>query len=351
MNTMRAARFDPATRRLTVQDVPTPSPAPGQALVKVAACGICHSDLSLLNGVFRTELPRITPGHEGAGTVVRLGGPTPGWEVGDRVVLHAGRACGTCAACISGAALDDCERIEIMAFDFDGAWAEYVLVPVASMVRVPDTIPLERAAVLADAVSTPYAAVVDTAAVRPAETVGVWGLGGIGTHAVQTARMVGAAPVIALDPLPEARQRALELGADHAVDPTAVDALDQIARLTGGRGLDVAIDAVGRGVSITQAGRALGHRGRLVMVGMSQDRIELGPITPFARGKRTAIGHLGYRKEHIEQLVDLVSLGRMDISRSVSAQLPLENITEGVRRLEQHEGNPIRIVIRPDSTA
>ncbi|MCW7941428.1 zinc-binding dehydrogenase, partial [Streptomyces hygroscopicus] len=259
MNTMRAARFDPATRRLTVQDVPTPSPAPGQALVKVAACGICHSDLSLLNGIFRTELPTITPGHEAAGTVARLGGPTPGWEVGDRVVLHAGRACRTCAACVSGAALDDCERIEIMAFDFDGAWAEYVLVPV----------------------STPYAAVVDTAAVRPAETVGVWGLGGIGTHAVQTARMAGAAPVIALDPLPAARQRALELGADHAVDPTADDALDQIARLTGGRGLDVAIDAVGRGISVTQAGRALGHRGRLVMVGMSQDRIELGPITPF----------------------------------------------------------------------
>ncbi|MFF3453930.1 zinc-binding dehydrogenase [Streptomyces sp. NPDC002730] len=347
MSTMRAARFDPATGELTVQDVPVPRPAPGQALVKVAACGICHSDLSLLNGVFRTALPAITPGHEAAGVIAELGGPTPGWQQGDRVVLHAGRACGACPACVSGVAPDDCERLQIMAFDFDGAWAEYVLVPVASMVRVPESIPLEQAAVLADAVSTPYAAVVSTAAVRPAETVGVWGLGGIGTHAVQAARLAGAAPLIALDPLPAARRRALELGADHAVDPTADDALQQIAELTGGRGLDVAIDAVGRGVTIAQANAALGHRGRLVMVGMSQDPVALGPQTPFTRGRHTVIGHLGYRKEHIEQLVGLVSTGRLDISRSISAQLPLEDIAEGVRRLEQHEDNPIRIVIRP----
>ncbi|MEV0373786.1 alcohol dehydrogenase catalytic domain-containing protein [Streptomyces sp. NPDC050636] len=172
MRTMRAARFTSATGKLTLQDVPVPRPRPGQALVKVAACGICHSDLSLIGGVFTTTLPAITPGHEAAGVIEELGAPTAGWQRGDRVVLHAGRACGDCPACISGAAADDCERIEIMAFDFDGAWAEYVLVPVTSLVRVPDGIPLEQAAVLADAVSTPYAAVVDTAAVRPAESVG-----------------------------------------------------------------------------------------------------------------------------------------------------------------------------------
>ncbi|MFH8571895.1 zinc-binding dehydrogenase [Streptomyces sp. NPDC017993] len=347
MTTMRAARFTPATGKLTVEDVPLPAPRPGEALVKVAACGICHSDLSLLGGVFTTSLTAITPGHEAAGVIDRLGAPTAGWQPGDRVVLHAGRACGSCPACIAGAAADDCERIEIMAFDFDGAWAEYVVVPVTSLVRVPDDIPLEQAAVLADAVSTPYAAVVDTAAVRPAESVGVWGLGGIGIHAVQSARLAGAAPLIALDPLPAARQRALERGADHAVDPTAEDALDQVAALTGGRGLDVAIDAVGRGRTYAQANRALGYRGRLVMIGMSMDRFDLGPQTPFVRDRHTVTGHLGYRKAHIEQLVRLVATGRLDISGSVSAQLPLEDIAEGVRRLETHEGNPLRIIIRP----
>ncbi|MGP9022403.1 zinc-binding dehydrogenase [Streptomyces sp. BR1] len=347
MRTMRAARFHPGSGKLAVEEVPVPRPGPGEALVKVAACGICHSDLGLLNGVFRTELPVITPGHEASGTIDELGAPTPGWERGDRVVLHAGRACGSCTTCVSGAAPDDCERVQIMAFDYDGAWAEYVVVPVAALVRVPESIPLEQAAVLADAVSTPYAAVVDTASVRPAESVGVWGLGGIGTHALQAARLAGAAPVIGLDPLPAARERALELGADHAVDPTAEDALDRIAALTGGRGLRVAIDAVGRASTIAQANRALGHRGRLVLVGMSMDTVELGPLAAFTRDRHAVTGHLGYRKEHIQQLVDLVAAGRLDISRSVSAQLPLTEIAEGVRRLEEKDGNPIRIVIRP----
>ncbi|MFI1172006.1 zinc-binding dehydrogenase [Streptomyces melanogenes] len=347
MRTMRAARFHPASGKLGVEEVPVPRPGPGEALVKVAACGICHSDLSLLNGVFHTDLPSITPGHEAAGTIDELGSPVPGWQRGDRVVVHAGRACGACPACVSGSAIDDCERVQIMAFDYDGAWAEYVLVPVGALVRVPDSIPLERAAILADAVSTPYAAVIDTAAVRPAESVGVWGLGGIGTHALQAARLAGAAPVIGLDPLPAARERALELGADHTLDPTAEDVLDRIAELTGGRGLKVAIDAVGRAGTIAQANRALGHRGRLVLVGMSMDRVELGPLAAFTRDRHSVTGHLGYRKEHIEQLVDLVAAGRLDISRSISAELPLSEIAEGVRRLEHKEGNPIRIVIRP----
>ncbi|PKV83993.1 zinc-binding dehydrogenase [Streptomyces sp. TLI_146] len=347
MRTMRAARFHPASGKLGVEEVPVPRPGPGEALVKVAACGICHSDLSLLNGVFHTDLPSITPGHEAAGTIDELGSPVPGWQRGDRVVVHAGRACGACPACVSGAAIDDCERVQIMAFDYDGAWAEYVLVPVGALVRVPGSIPLERAAILADAVSTPYAAVVDTAAVRPAESVGVWGLGGIGTHALQAARLAGAAPVIGLDPLPAARERALELGADHTLDPTAEDVLDRIAELTGGRGLKVAIDAVGHADTIAQANRALGHRGRLVLVGMSMDRVELGPLAAFTRDRHSVTGHLGYRKEHIEQLVDLVAAGRLDLSRSISAELPLAETAEGVRRLEHKEGNPIRIVIRP----
>ncbi|MFD9564324.1 zinc-binding dehydrogenase [Streptomyces sp. NPDC059994] len=244
-------------------------------------------------------------------------------------------------------AMDDCERVQIMAFDHDGAWAEYVRVPVAALVRVPGSIPLERAAILTDAVSTPYAAVIDTAAARPAESVGVWGLGGIGTYALQVARPAGAAPAIGLDPLPAARERALELGADHTVDPTAEDALDRIVELTGGRGLKVAIDAAGRAGTIAQANRALGHQGRLVLVGMSMDRVELAPLAALTRDRHSATGHLGCRKEHIEQLVDPVATGRLDISRSISAELPLSEVAEGVRPLEHEEGNPIRIVIRP----
>ncbi|GAA0388992.1 zinc-binding dehydrogenase [Streptomyces luteireticuli] len=347
MTTMRAARFDTATGELSVQDVPVPRPAPGEALVKVAACGICHSDLSLLHGAAPSRLSVITPGHEASGTIAELGSPAPGWSEGDRVVVAAGRACGQCGACVSGAAWDDCRDLRVMAFDYDGAWAEYVVVPVAALTRVPEGIPMEQAAVVADAVSTPYAAAVETARLRPASAVGIWGLGGVGAHLVQIVRLLGAAPVIALDPLPEARRRALDLGADHALDPMAEDVPRRIRELTGGNGLDTAFDVVARRTTMRQARLSLAHRGHLVLVGVTTDTVDLGPEADYTIGRHTVSGHLGYRKRHLEELVRLIAHGRLDLSRSVSAVLPLEEIAEGVRRLESKEGNPIRVVIRP----
>ncbi|MEK8169237.1 zinc-binding dehydrogenase [Streptomyces sp. M19] len=233
-----------------------------------------------------------------------------------------------------------------MAFDYDGAWAQYVAVPAAALVRVPESIPLEQAAVLADAVSTPYGAVVATGNVRPAEAVGIWGLGGLGTHAVQIARLCGASPIIALDPLPGARERALKLGADAALDPAdegpaAYQGADR------GRGLRAAFDCVGKAASFRQAEAALGHRGRLVLVGLSPDSLDFGSELAFTVKRHSVIGHLGYRKEHMEELVELVARGRLDISGSVSEILPLEEIQEGVRKLHEYEGNPIRIIVRP----
>ncbi|MGW7001262.1 zinc-binding dehydrogenase [Streptomyces sp. NPDC054933] len=347
MATMRAARFDTTTRELTVRDVAIPRPGPGEALVKVAACGICHSDLSMMHGAIPVALPEITPGHEASGEIAELGSAAEGWRVGDRVLLAAFRACGTCSACIGVGALDDCLEPQVMAFAYDGAWAEYVVVPIAALTRVPDGIPMEQAAILADAVSTPYAAVVETGAVRPAESVGIWGLGGVGTHLVQIARLAGAAPIIALDPLASARERALRLGADHALDPTAEGTVEEIRRLTGGRGLDAAFDVVARSSTMAQADAALAHRGRLVLVGVTPDPVDLGPVGAFVTNRHTVSGHLGYRKRHLEELVTLVAHGRLDVSGSVSAVLPLEQIAEGVGRLERHEGNPVRIVVKP----
>jgi D-arabinose 1-dehydrogenase-like Zn-dependent alcohol dehydrogenase len=232
-----------------------------------------------------------------------------------------------------------------MAFQYDGAWADYVVVPTEALVHLPDELPLERCAVIADAVATPYAALVSTAALRPAESVAIWGLGGLGTHAVQIARLCGAAPIIALDPRPAARERALRLGADHAVDPMAQDAHAQVRRLSGG-GVDVALDGVGRSVTTRQANRCLAAGGRIVLMGMSAEHIDAGIEAGFAVTRHRMFGHLGYRKEHLEQLVRLVASGRLDLGESVSAQIPLSDISEGVRML-QSGAAPVRIVVRP----
>lgn len=344
MSTMRAARFDGTT--LEVQDVPVPVPGPSEVLVKVEACGICLSDVHLLDGTLPLMLPAVTPGHEAAGTIVEVGAQVPVWKAGDRVVMAGGRTCGTCRWCVRGR-FEECEAFEIMGFAFDGAWAQYVVVPYPGLSSVPDGVPIEQAAVLADAVSTPYAALTDRAALKPGEAVGLWGIGGLGVHAVQVARMVGAAPVIAFDPLPSARERALRLGADVALDPLDGDVVERVRELTGGRMLDVAVDLVGSNQVLAQAASCLGRFGRCVMVGLSLDPIELGPGLFFGVQSQSLLGHLGYRKRHLDELVDLVRLGRLDVSGSVSALMPLEEVGAGVEQLRSKQGDPVRLVVQP----
>jgi D-arabinose 1-dehydrogenase-like Zn-dependent alcohol dehydrogenase len=346
MATMRAERFYADTKTVVLEDVPIPEPGDGEVLVKVAFCGICHSDLSLINGTFPARLPVVTQGHEASGTIAKLGPGVTGWSEGDRVVVAAGRPCGKCANCRRGD-LANCMRIQLMAFAYDGAWAEYTVAQASGLTRVPDNVPLEQAAILADAVSTPFGAVVHTGKVTVGESVGVWGVGGVGTHIVQLARLVGAVPVIAVDINPAVRDRALELGADYAFDSRDPDFADKLAEATGGRGLDVAFDAVGLKVTFEQALNSLTVGGRLVGVGMSAEEPALGPTSMFNLVQRQVLGHLGYHNTDIETLAQLVSRGRLDLSRSISQIIPLEDIVDGIRILEHAEGNPIRVLVQP----
>ncbi len=344
--TMRAERFYADTKTVVVEDVPVPEPGPGEVLVKVAFCGICHSDLSLINGTFPAQRPVIIQGHEASGTIAKLGPDVTGWAEGDRVVVAAGRPCGDCPNCRRGE-MSNCLQMKIMAFAYDGAWAEYTVALAAGLTRVPDNVPLEQAAILADAVSTPYGAVVRTGKVGIGESVGVWGVGGVGTHIVQLARLVGAAPIIAVDINEAVRERALELGADVAFDSRDPDLKDRIGDLTRGRNLDVAFDAVGKKVTFEQALDCLTVGGRLVSVGMSAECPTVGPTSMFGLTKKQVLGHLGYQNADIETLARLVSLGRLDLSRSISRVIPLEDIRDGIEMLERAEGNPIRILVQP----
>ncbi|SBS75449.1 Alcohol dehydrogenase zinc-binding domain protein [uncultured Mycobacterium sp.] len=346
MAMMRAERFYADTKTVALEDVPIPEPGDGEVLVKVAFCGICHSDLSLINGTFPAQRPVVTQGHEASGTIAKLGPGVTGWSEGDRVVVAAGRPCGTCANCRRGD-LANCMRIQLMAFAYDGAWAEYTVAQASGLTRVPDNVPLEQAAILADAVSTPFGAVVHTGKVAVGESVGVWGVGGVGTHIVQLARLVGAVPVIAVDINPAVRDRALELGADYAFDSRDPDFADKLAEATGGRNLDVAFDAVGLKVTFEQALNSLTIGGRLVGVGMSAETPTVGPTSMFNLVQRQVLGHLGYHNTDIETLAQLVSRGRLDLSRSISQIIPLEDIADGIRILEQAEGNPIRVLVQP----
>jgi D-arabinose 1-dehydrogenase-like Zn-dependent alcohol dehydrogenase len=343
---MRAERSYADSKTIAVEDVPVPEPGPGEVLVKVAFCGICHSDLSLINGTFPAQRPVVTQGHEASGTIAKLGPGVTGWAEGDRVIVAAGRPCTECPNCRRGD-IASCLRIQLMAFAYDGAWAEYTVAQAVGLTRVPDNVPLEQAAILADAVSTPFGAVVRTGKVGIGESVGVWGAGGVGTHIVQLARLVGAVPVIAVDIKSEVLDRALELGADHAFDARDDGLRDKIAGLTGGRMLDVAFDAVGLKATFEQALDCVTVGGRLVSVGMSAEAPTVGPTSMFGLTQKHVLGHLGYQNVDIETLATLVSSGRLDISRSISEIVSLEDIAEGIEKLERQQGNPIRILVKP----
>lgn len=350
MRTMRAQRLDTATLQFAIEDVPIPTPGPGEVLIKVAFCGICHSDLSLLNGTFDAAAmgapASITQGHEASGYIAEVGPGVQGWSEGDRVVPAAGRPCGTCASCRRGD-FPHCLNIRLMAFAYDGAWAEYTVAQAAGLTRIPDNVPMEQAAILADAVSTPFGAVVHTGQVRVGESVGVWGAGGVGTHVVQLARLVGANPVIVMDVNDAVLVRSLELGADHAFRSDDPELAAKIAEVTGGRMLDVTFDAVGLKVTFEQALAMTARGGRLVGVGMSDQEPTVGNTTAFNLTEKQVRGHLGYENADIEVLAGLVATGRLDLSRSVSEIVALEDVAEGIRKLDEHDGDPIRILVQP----
>ncbi|MCI6574035.1 MAG: zinc-binding dehydrogenase [Actinomycetaceae bacterium] len=346
VETMRAERFYAKDHSIHVEDVPIPHPKAGEVLIKIAYCGICHSDLSLINGTFPASLDVVTQGHEAAGTIVEVGSGVTGWKVGDRVIPSAGQPCGKCRKCRLGD-YANCLDLQIMAFQYDGAWAEYHVTKAIGLIRIPDNVSMDQAAILADAVSTPFGAVVRTGKVHMGNAVAVWGLGGVGTHIVQLAKLAGAAPIIAIDVNDNVLERAKRLGADFTLRADDDDLTGKIRDITGGRMIDVAFDAVGIQSTTRAALDSLDMYGKAVVVGLSGQDINGGPIHQFSRGRKQLLGHLGYKTQDIGILAELLSYGRLDLSESISSVVSLEDVKDGIRALENHEGDPIRILVKP----
>ena len=333
---MLAARLNVKTLTLSMDDIPVPEPGPGQVRVKVRAAGVCLSDVHLIDGSVRPLHLRediVTLGHEIAGTIDALGPGVVSYPVGQRVVLQAGEEHGG--------------TLYARGVDYDGGWAEYTLATATTLVPIPDGLPFEQAAIIPDAVSTSWAAITATAQVRAAEAAGVWGAGGLGAHAIQLLRLAGAAPVIAVDPLPAARERAMDFGADAASDSADPELAAKVRHETGGLGLAAAFDFAGVPAVQEQAVSCLAAAGRLVLVGISDKPLTISDSRTFGYLQQQVRGHYGSTPEHVTELVMLAGRGRISLARSVSDILPLSEAPKAVERLRRKEGNQIRLILQP----
>jgi threonine dehydrogenase-like Zn-dependent dehydrogenase len=344
---MLAGRLEISTRKFEVREVPVPEPGPGQVRIRVRAAGVCLSDVHLIDGSLRPPFldgDEVTLGHEVAGEIDTIGPDVPGpWEPGQRVTLQAGEQCGACANCLR---FRPCLAIRTRGVDYDGGWAEYALATHHTLVPIPDEMPFDQAAIVPDAVSTPWGAITGAGrAAVPGRPAGVWGVGGLGAHAVQLLRIVGAAPIVAVDPLPAARERALEFGADAVFDPAAPDLRDLVLALTGG--LDVAYDMAGAAVVREQAVRCLGLGGRLVLVGLTPEPLTVSDSIGLSFRGKQILGSYGGGPESVEQLITLARFGRLDLARSISDTMPLADAAAAVERLTSKTGNPIRLILEP----
>ncbi|WP_330260209.1 zinc-binding dehydrogenase [Streptomyces murinus] len=337
MEQMLAARLHIPSRTLRIEEVAKPEPGPGQVLVKVEAAGVCLSDVHLIDDTLTPLLLRgdtVTLGHEVSGTIAETGPGVTRWTPGQRVVLYAG------------------EIREGVTYtrgvDYDGGWAEYALSSEHALTELPAAIPFDQGAIIPDAVSTPWGAITVTGAVKPAEAVGVWGVGGLGVHAVQLLRTVGAYPVVAIDPNPTARERALAQGADLALDSADPALRERIREATGGAGLAAAFDFAGVPAVRAQALSVLAAKGRLVLVGLTDQPLTVADGTRFSYLQQQILGHYGSDMPvALPQLLSLLQGGRLDFSASISGELPLAQAAEAVERLENKTGDPIRLILRP----
>lgn len=340
---MKAAVFYAPKEKLKVEEVPTPEPGSGELLVKVAACGLCHTDLSYIDyGVPTFKKPPLILGHEVSGTVAALGSNVDGWEEGNPVLLPAVYGCGKCNMCRTGRE-NVCEEMIMFGNNIDGGYAEYVLAPAKEVVSLPKEIPLIEGSIIADAITTPYHAVVNQGKVKPGDSVVVFGCGGVGINLVQMAVAVGA-QVVAVDVMDNKLEWAKKLGAHATINSKEVERVDkEVRKLTGG-GAEIGFEAIGNATVQEQTFASVRNGGRFVMVGYSPKPMSLNAGRVMYR-EMEIIGSLGCRVADYPRVVELARQGKIKVKELVSSQYPLDEINEAFDYVRGGEG--IRSVIVP----
>jgi 2-desacetyl-2-hydroxyethyl bacteriochlorophyllide A dehydrogenase len=345
---MKAARFYKVGEPLKIDLVPIPELGRDEVLVDIKACGICGSDIHIVyDGVTPTAYSPITLGHEPSGVIAALGQEVEGWKVGERVAVNPFITCGKCINCLSGNS-QICSSRRVIGIHNEGGLAEFLKIPAKNLIRLQGDIPFDQGGIAVDAVATPFHAITNRGALKVGEKVAIFGCGGLGIHGVQIAKICGASLVVAVDTIDSALKRAKKVGADEIIDPRKEPTIQKIKEMTGGMGVDLALEFIGLKETIEQAIGCIRVGGRVVVVGLGPEIISLPPPTTFVRTELSLLGSYGSTTLEIQNVVDLVASGKLNLSDSITERFPLEEVNKGLDHLYKKIGNPIRIVIMID---
>jgi S-(hydroxymethyl)glutathione dehydrogenase/alcohol dehydrogenase len=341
-----------------VDDLEVTSTGSGQVRVKIQATGVCHTDLSAMEGIIHTGVPAVL-GHEGAGIVAEVGEDVNNVAVGDHVVVAWVPPCGNCSYCLGGQP-HLCSEIMMLAsmeprFVLNGepvfglagcgTFAEEIVLPAQSVVKIPDDVPFDVASLLGCGVMTGVGAAINTAKVTPGSSVVVFGVGGIGVSVIQGAKIAGAAEIVAVDPVESKWEQAVRFGATHTCAPDGLDALK--AELTTGQGFDFAFEAVGIPTTIRATYDAARRGGTAVIVGAgrSDQTIELNAFELFYMEKRLVGSFYGSANVRLDfnRLLRLWRTGRLDLEGMITQKISLKDVNRAFDDMKA--GKVIRTVL------
>jgi 2-desacetyl-2-hydroxyethyl bacteriochlorophyllide A dehydrogenase len=342
---MKAVRLVEIGRPLEMQEVPLPGVGERDVLVRIKAAGICHSDVHYRAGTSPVGTLPQTLGHEVAGVVDEIGAQVTNIQVGDRVCLHYLLTCGDCYYCSLGNE-QFCPSGRMIGKHCDGGYAEYIAVPARSAVRLPDEIPFEHGAVLMCSSSTSFHALRKTR-LAAGETVAIFGAGGLGMSAIQLARAMGALDVYAVDINEEKLQLAERYGA-IPVDAARGDPVAELRRLSGGRGVDVALELIGLPQTMRQAVQSLAVFGRAGLAGITDKPFEIYSYTELLGREAEVIGCSDHLLQEMPLVLEYARRRLLDLSEVVTRTVPLDAdaVNDTLDALERF-GGEVRTVITP----
>jgi propanol-preferring alcohol dehydrogenase len=332
---------------LQLKEVAIPKLGPDDVLVKVAACGLCGSDLEISAGKLKGPQVPLIMGHEPAGTVAAVGSNVTHLNEGQHVVVALYVTCGQCDYCRTNQDNLCVNLVGRPGFELDGAFAEYFKVPARNLFPIFPSVPLEQVAAMSDAVATSWHAVRRQANVQPGQTAVIVGVGGLGIHAVQACRLSGARTV-AVDIVPEKLEMARRFGADLALSVTTVNGNEEevyarIAEFTGGLGADAVLDFVARPESVTLGLRVLKRGGVLTLIGLAPDDPFTVDTVDLVLSEKRIVGSRTSSKQDLVEAIRLVEQGK--ITPVVGCRYKLEDVNEALDALRRGEAIGRMVVV------